>query len=50
MEDFIPPLFQVFVKSKKLMREAYDKALEEAKQAEAKEQEAQSDDEALPWG
>ena len=50
VEDFIPPLFQVFVKSKKLMREAYDKALEEAKQAEAKEQEAQSDDEALPGG
>ena len=50
VEKYIPELFQTFVKSKKLMREAYDKALEEAKQAEAKEQEAQSDDEALPWG
>ena len=47
---YIPELFQTFVKSKKLMREAYDKALEEAKQAEAKEQEAQSDEEALGWG
>ena len=50
VEKYIPELFQTFVKSKKLMREAYDKALEEAKQAEAKEQEAQSDEEALGWG
>ena len=50
VEKYIPELFQTFVKSKKLMREAYDKSLEEAKQAEAKEQEAQLDEEALPWG
>lgn len=50
VEKYIPELFQTFVKSKKLMREAYDKALEEAKQAEAKQQEAQSDEEALGWG
>ena len=40
VEKYIPELFQTFINSKKLMRQAYDQALEEAEQGEEEDNQA----------
>ena len=39
-EAYIPDLFEVFIKSKELMREVYDQVKEEARQAEEEDNQA----------